>query len=135
MSKPVQEITMKKLLVYLAILSLILAACKSQADVQVSDPAKNLEATVGNEFKIVIASNASTGYHWGLVGDLDTTIVEYVSNEYKGIGPAVPGKGGEEVWTFKAVAAGQTQITLGYYPPSNQPTDPQQTITFTVVVK
>jgi len=128
---------MKKLPVILMIVSVILTACRSKvpADLQISDPAKNLEAAVGNEFKIVLESNASTGYHWGLVGDLDSTIVQLVSNEYKAIGPAVPGKGGEEVWTFKALSAGQTKITLGYYPPSNQPTDPQQTVTFAVVIK
>ena len=34
-----------------------------------------------------------------------------------------------------AVNAGEAQVTLGYYPPSNNPVDPQQTTTFTVIVK
>lgn len=132
---------MKKLLVFLMIASLTLTACGSKtesggpAELQISDPAKNLEATVGNEFKILIESNPSTGYHWELVGDLDATVVEFVSNEYKGDEPAIPGSGGVQVWTFKAVSAGEAQITLGYYPPSNEPTDPQQIVTFAVTVK
>jgi predicted secreted protein len=40
-----------------------------------------------------------------------------------------------EIWVFKAVGPGETQITLGYYPPSNDPVDPQQTETFSVKVK
>lgn len=128
---------MKKIIAFLAVLPIILTACgsKSTPEFQVSDPAKNLEATAGNEFKIVIDSNASTGYHWDLAKDLDKSIVEFVSKDYKQGDSAMPGSGGVEIWTFKAVSAGETHITLGYYPPSNQPTDPQQTVTFTVTVK
>jgi predicted secreted protein len=49
--------------------------------------------------------------------------------------PNLVGGGGLDVWTFKSVKTGETQITLGYYPLSNDPVDPQQTTTFTVVVK
>lgn len=129
---------MKKFLFYLVISAFSLSACgggDSDDIFQISDPARQLEAAAGNEFKIIIDSNPSTGYHWELVDELDDDIVEFVSREYRGGEEAMPGSGGVDVWIFKAVAAGETHITLGYYPPSNDPVEPQQTVIFTVIVK
>lgn len=134
---------MKNLLTLLFLTALISACSLARAteaptaipQVNISDPAKELEATAGNEFKLIIDSNPSTGYHWEIVGEVDKNIVEFVSNEYRADEPVMPGSGGVDVWVFKAIAAGKTDITLGYYPPSNDPVDPQQTVTFTVTVK
>jgi len=127
---------MKKILLLL-ISILALSACTSGGsdDVfQISDPAKQLEAASGNEFKIVIPSNPSTGYHWELVEELDETIVQFVSREYRADEPVMPGSGGADVWTFKAVSPGATTIQLGYYPPSaNEPAE--QEVVFTLLVK
>lgn len=129
---------MNKILFLLVISAFSLSACGGGSGdeiFQISDPAKQLEASAGNEFKIVIESNPSTGYHWELVDELDGNIVEFVSREYRGGQEAMPGSGGVDVWTFKAVAAGKTHITLGYYPPSNDLVEAQQTVLFTVIVK
>ncbi len=134
---------MKKISLLFIVSVLDLSACagKSEpkdqpAELQVSDPSKQLEAAVGNEFKIIIDSNPSTGYHWELVNELDKSSVEFVAKDYRGSGEdTMPGSGGVDVWMFKAVAAGETHITLGYYSPSNDPVEPQQTVTFTVTVK
>jgi inhibitor of cysteine peptidase len=129
----------KKLLVFLFTI-ILLTACGSKAEPQVenpvfSDAAKNLEATVGNEFRILIDSNPSTGYHWELGDDLDESIVKFVSKDYDPKTSAAPGSSGKDVWIFKAMKAGEAHITLLYYSPSNEPTDPQQKVTFTVTVK
>ena len=127
---------MKKILFVLVIASLALTACSSgpasPAPFEISDPAKIISAAAGSEFKIVLESNPSTGFHWALVDDLDESIVKFVSNDFKGAETPMPGSGGVDIWTFQATAAGEAKITLGYYPPSNEPTDPQQTLTFTV---
>lgn len=130
---------MKKLFVFLFIM-VLLTACGGKAEFQeenfvISDPAKNLEAAVGSEFKIAIDSNPSTGYHWELGDDLDESIVKFVSQDYNAAEPVVPGSGGQDVFVFKAVSAGEVHITLWYYPPTNEPADPQQKVTFTVTVK
>lgn len=109
--------------------ALFLTACmgKSEpsdqpAELQISDPARQLEAIAGNEFKIIIESNPFPGCHWELVNELDESIVEFVSKDYRGSGEDVlPGSGGVDVWMFKAVAAGEAHITPGYYPPSMTP--------------
>ncbi|MBI2331997.1 MAG: protease inhibitor I42 family protein, partial [Chloroflexi bacterium] len=47
-----------------------------------------------------------TGYHWEFVGEPDGNVIEFVSSDYKADEPVLPGSGGVEVWTFKAVSAG-----------------------------
>lgn len=123
---------MKKLMI-LALATLMLGAC-SRA-IKPSDPLITIETAPGKEFKVVLEANPTTGYHWELVGELDETVVEFVSKDYSAAEPQAVGSGGVETWVFKAVAAGETQITLGYYPPSNDPVDPEQTETFNVSVK
>lgn len=129
---------MKKILLLIILLSLSLAACgaKDKSALKISDPQQPIEVGAGQEFSIVLESNPTTGYHWGIVGDLDQNVVKFVKNEYTSTSaPNLVGGGGLDVWTFKTVNTGQVQVTLGYYPPSNDPVDPQQTTTFTVVVK
>jgi inhibitor of cysteine peptidase len=134
---------MKKILIPLLLLILVLAILlafyrsksgESDEIFPISEPSKNLEASAGNEFKIIIESNPSTGYHWELVGELDGDILEFVSRDYRASEPVIPGSGGMDVWTFKALSAGETTITLGYYPPA--PGEPAgQEVTFTVLVR
>ena len=134
---------MKRILAFLTI-AMLLSACSLAGateeptvvpQLNISDPAKILEASAGNEFKIIIDSNPTTGYHWEIIGEVDADVVEFVSRDFRGDEPVAVGSGGVDVWVFKAVAAGETDITLGYYPPSNDPVEPQQTVTFTVTVK
>lgn len=132
---------MKKILILVLLSTLVLSGCGGKkeasdqpAELQVSDSARQLEATAGEEFKIILNSNPSTGYHWEVVGELDKGVVEFVSKNYKADGLQVTGSGGKDVWVFKAVAAGTTTITLGNYPPDPS-ADAEQTITFNVIVK
>ena len=131
---------MKNLLTVLFASALALAACGGKATepavepLNISEPGKSIEVAAGNEFKIVIESNPSTGYHWDLVGALDESIVQFVSRDYRADEPVLPGSGGKDVWIFKAIAAGETTITLGNFPPGVDGTAAQE-VTFTVVVK
>jgi inhibitor of cysteine peptidase len=142
---------MKKLTLPLLITALALAGCGGQptpAPVEepanndpgggdqlvISDPGKSIEVTAGNEFKIIINSNPSTGYHWELIGNLDETKVQFVSKDYRADEPVMPGSGGSDVWTFKALAAGETKIVLGNYPPGEGQPDVQE-VTFTIIIK
>lgn len=131
---------MKKFPLLILVTALALSGCggKSEtpdqpAELQVSDAARQLEATAGKEFKIILDSNPTTRYHWEVVGELDENVAQFVSKNYKADGLQVTGSGGKDVWVFKAVAAGETTIVLGYYPPDAS-AEAEETITFTVVV-
>ena len=97
-----------------------------------TDPAQPIEVQAGETFHIVVDSNPSTGYHWELVGELSG--VELVSRDYTADEPVAPGSGGVDVWTFNAVSAGSVQITLGSFPPDANVTEPEQTVTFNIIV-
>lgn len=124
---------MKKLVGLLCIFTFIITACGASEPLQITDPTQTIEVNAGDEFTIVIESNPTTGYHWEVVGELNN--IEFVSRYYQPSEPITTGSGGIDVWTFKAIASGEAQITLGYYPPYEDPEPPQQTITFDVKVK
>lgn len=127
---------MKKILFVLISAALALSACSTaEPELQLSDPDQPIAAASGEEFNIVLDSNPTTGYHWEFVDEPDANVVEFVTRDYKAGEPVTTGSGGVDVLTFKAVAAGETRITLGYYPPSTDPVEPQQTVIFTVTVK
>lgn len=130
---------MKKIPIVL-LLVILLVSCSTPTPTSIAqtrpaltDPAQPIEVQSGEMFHIVVDSNPSTGYHWDIVGELNG--VEFVSTEYTADEPVMPGSGGVDVWTFKAVSTGQTQITLGSYPPDPNVAEPEQTVTFDIVVK
>jgi predicted secreted protein len=128
---------MKKILLIAILASFTLFACGGKAPVlKVSDPQQPITVDSRKEFTIVLESNPTTGYHWGIVGELDQNVAVFVKSEYISTSnPNLVGGGGLDIWTFRAVRAGETNVTLGYYPPSNTAVEPQQTTTFIVIVK
>jgi inhibitor of cysteine peptidase len=128
---------MKKIWLLLLLASIFLAACGEETPAaKVTDPQQPVTVSAGKEFAITLEANPTTGYHWAIVGDLDLNVVEFLKNDYISTSdPNLVGGGGLDIWTFKAVHTGEAQVTLGYYPPSNDPVDPQQTTTFTVIVQ
>ena len=88
----------------------------------------------GETFDVVVPSNPSTGYHWDIIPELDKNIVAFAEQNYFAEQPVVPGSGGMEVWTFRAVSAGDTTVVLGYYPPGND-NDPEEVVTFSIHVE
>ncbi len=132
---------MKKIIFIVLAAALTLAACAPSTPagptpiptLAVSDPGKTIEVTAGNEFKIVIDSNPTTGFHWELVEALNTKVVDYVWKDYIPDQPVMPGSGGKDSWRFKAIAPGQTTITLGDYQGMSDVAS--QTLVFTIIVK
>lgn len=99
-----------------------------------TDPTQLITVTPGETFDIVLPSNSSTGYRWDILPELDVNLLELVGQNYLAEQPVLPGSGGVDIWTFRAVNPGDTTIALGYYPPGNE-TDPEETVTFSVHVE
>ena len=99
-----------------------------------TDPTQLIKVPSGETFDIVLPSNSSTGYRWNILPGLDANLLELVGQNYIAEQPVIPGSGGVEVWTFRAIGPGDTTIALGYFPPSNE-TDPEETVTFSIRVE
>ena len=99
-----------------------------------TDHTRLITVTAGETFDLIVPSNFSTGYRWDIIPELNVKIVEPVGQNYIAEQPVMPGSGGVDVWTFRAVNAGETTIVLGYYPPGND-TDPEETVTFSIRVE
>lgn len=102
------------------------SAAASTEAAAAADQQAPVVARPGEEFTIRLSANPSTGYHWEMMEVPDGRVVEYVRKRY------VPspdsegrvGSGGTEEWTFRAVAAGEATLMLGYFPPSGSARGP-----------
>jgi inhibitor of cysteine peptidase len=95
---------------------------------------KPIAVTVGEEFKITLQYNATTGYQWQLSKPPDEKLVKLLGSEYKRADSTRIGAGGDQVWTFKALAEGKTAMALDYVRPWEKGTKPAQSTNFVVVV-
>lgn len=95
---------------------------------------KPVTATTGTEFSFTLASNPTTGYHWELASPLDQKLLTLVTNEYVRPNTRLVGAGGNEVWKFKAISEGKTQIDLKYVRPWEKDVKPVQATNFVVVI-
>jgi inhibitor of cysteine peptidase len=96
---------------------------------------KPITVNVGQEFKITLQYNASTGYQWQFGQPPDEKFLKLMGTEYKKADSKLVGAGGDEVWTFKALAEGKTTIELTYIRPWEKGTKPARSTNFVVVVQ
>lgn len=122
--------------------SVVSTAKASTGDVQIlvttkqsSTAAIPIAARAGDEFVVTLPSNATTGYKWQLSGKPNSKVVTLVKSVYNAPAQAMPGKGGTEAWTFKAVGKGSTSFTLAYVRPWEKGVAPVNLQSFDVSVK
>ena len=96
---------------------------------------KPIAVNVGQEFKLTLRYNATTGYQWVLAKPPDGKLVKLLGSEYKRLDSKLLGAGGDMVWTFQALAEGQTEMGLNYIRPWERGQKPAQTTNFVVVIK
>jgi predicted secreted protein len=94
------------------------------------NPARPVHVQAGEEFAIALTSNPTTGHTWQADADMD--YLELLGQEFEGLGQGV-GAGGQEAFTFRAVAQGKTEITFNYQRPWD--TTPRNTKRVRVVIE
>lgn len=72
-----------------------------------------LSVRCGDEFKIELESNPSTGYRWHLIF-FNKKILKFISSEFVPKTASQIGGGGIERFNFKAIKEGTTSIKLVY---------------------
>jgi predicted secreted protein len=97
-----------------------------------TDPAQPIGATRQGRFRIVLASNATTGFSWMLRSGPDE-LVRFVERTYQTPSDGLVGAGGYDIFTFEAVAPGAVTLTFDYMR-SFETAPPTQTQSFAVTV-
>ena len=108
----------------LVALSLGLVACTSkQVSLEIScdDFMKDqhfsweAEANAGDSIIVTLCSNPSTGFQWSETAQIsDETVLRQINHEFVPPEKDVPGAAGHEVWTFKALRAGTSIVSMEY---------------------
>ncbi|MDO9348858.1 MAG: protease inhibitor I42 family protein [Anaerolineales bacterium] len=121
----------------LVVLFLISAGCgPKQAKLTGADNGKSVTSNAGETLVIELGANPSTGFSWE-VSELDTAILAQVGEfEYHGTSIVpMPGSGGTQTLTLKALQPGQTTVTLIYHRSWEKDVPPAEAFTIQVTVK
>lgn len=78
------------------------------------DPDQVIHASPGERFAVGLEGNPSTGYIWQL--SVDEHYLELLEQTFEPHGQGI-GAGGQEVFHFRALSAGQAAITCEYRRP------------------
>jgi len=123
-----------------AFLTGTLVACSAPAQpsntvkVTGADDKGSVTLNVGDTLQVTLQGNPTTGYQWE-VSSVDTSILKMSGEpQFTPASPAV-GSGGNVVFLFDAIAAGQTKLEIIYHRPFEQNVPPVQTFTLSVTVK
>ncbi|MFC2016836.1 protease inhibitor I42 family protein [Chloroflexota bacterium] len=131
---------MKRLLI-LAVVAMVatfvLAGCVGEVKTH-TDSGQTIDIGVNQEFVIALGSNPTTGYSWQV--SYDKTMLEFIGGEStyevgKDAEQGVVGAGGVEYFRFEALKIGETEITLVYKQPWEEPTPQDITKVFTVSIR
>ena len=127
---------MKRLLILVAVVTAcLLAGCVGEVKTY-TDSGQTRDIGVNQEFVIALGSNPTTGYMWQ--ESYDENMVELVEKTYK-LGKeakqGLVGAGGVEYFRFKTLKADETEITLVYKRPWEEPTPQDVTKVFTINIK
>ena len=126
---------MKKFLILVAvavIVTSLVAGCVGEVKTYI-DSGQAIGIGVNQEFVIAIGANPTTGYDWEV--SLDETILELVEKTYKLAEEAeheIVGAGGVDYFRFKALKAGEAEITMVYKRSWEEPTPQDETKVFTI---
>ncbi len=97
------------------------------------------QATVGDTVRVKLCSNPSTGFKWSETASIsDQTVIQQTDHKLvmpESEPPPPPGTPGQEVWTFKALGTGTSNISLEYSRPWEGSEKGEWTFTATITVE
>ena len=131
---------MKRLLILVTVAMMaafMLAGCVGEVKTH-TDSGQTIDIGINQEFVIALGSNPTTGYNWQV--SHDETMLELIGGEStyepgKEAEQGLVGAGGIEYFRFKALETGETEITLVYQRPWEEPTPQAETKVFTASIR
>ena len=94
-----------------------------------------MEVQAGQSFTITLEANKTTGYEWQLAKPLDKRMVKLIGSEYLVDKTGLIGAGGKQVWVFKALKKGKTNIYMRYVRPWEKDIPPVKEEHFLIIIK
>lgn len=113
--------------------TVLVGGCGSE-NVTFTDPDERFEVDPGEEFVVVLESNATTGYSWQLEVEPPSSIVRLVRNVYVEPDTDLVGAPGRQELTFEAVGEGTAVVQLWYVRSFDDPPEPAELAEFEVSV-
>ncbi len=131
-----------------AAMSLLLLACvpvAKQASVEIplddftnqNHISREVTVNAGDSFTLTLGSNPTTGFTWPDEPQIgDQTVLQQTAHEFIPPGEeGIVGAPGKDVWTFKALKKGTTEVSMEYSRPWEGGEKGVWTFSLTVVVK
>ncbi len=100
-----------------------------------SDPTVPVTVKAGSEFSLVLESNPTTGYRWGLAALPDEAMVRFSGKRFRQSAPGLMGSPGAETWTFRASGKGRAVIFFQYARPWERQAEPARQAAFVILVR
>ncbi len=102
-------------------------------ELDAGDDGTVVEVEVGQEVVVRLEGNATTGYAWQVTA-VDSAVLSLTGDpDYESSSDAA-GAGGTYTFHFDALAAGETEVVLQYFPTWEEPSATAGSFTFTAVV-
>jgi inhibitor of cysteine peptidase len=118
--------------------ALTIVGCERQApaplELGAGDNGTTESLVAGQELKIALESNPTTGYRWAIDGELPAQLLQEAQPVYTAGSTAI-GSGGTEVWSFKAQGSGEGTLKLKYARSFEPTAPPANTFTLKLSVK
>lgn len=101
-----------------------------------SNPKEIIRTESEQVFIVVLDSNRTTGYEWQIGQPFDNLALELVGKEYVSASSGMPGAGGKEKWTFRALAFRRDAVPLlfKYVRPWEKDVRPEKELNFKVII-
>jgi inhibitor of cysteine peptidase len=120
------------------LLATLVVACGSNPpspiDLTMKDSGSNQVLAVGQELRITLDSNPTTGYMWAPDGQIPGQLSRIGESDFRETSAAI-GAGGIETWVFKAKSVGEGKLKLKYWRSFEPTAAPAQTFEVGVTVK
>jgi len=98
------------------------------------DSGRTIEVTQGDEFRIELESNITTGYSWS-ISVIDTDYLQQQGEQEYSTESELVGAGGVEAFRFKAIQPGETYLKLIYQRPFEADKPAERIFELIVVIK
>jgi predicted secreted protein len=121
--------------ILVAVVACLMSGCATppHSAYEYQDPAMPITVPAGQVFSIRLMTDRTAGYDWKLAHALDSSRLALVQTQYTKPATEFSTSTGYMVWTFRALAPGQTMLSMAYT--RSWEAAPAETATFNVMIR